>query len=590
MSTDSAADERVSGWSTEVRRVVRLMAGDWVDTAEREWDQHAASERVLVTVHGVYNAGKSSLLKRILVEDGTECPPWLAIGARPTTFDVHRVESGGLVWVDTPGTGTGDERHDRLGADALVLTDAVLVVLNPQLQHEDVRQVLAQVDGTFYTAATRRPLFPDGALVVAVGLMDAAGVSAEDDLDGYRDLVSRKEQQLRAALAGPDRTSSPPTLHFVAADPDHVGRRPHPAPADYAASSGWDGVAALRRDLGALGGRIGELRPATEVRFWSHLADRARRAATEESEQLTAVLGEAQRQRERVRLWLDQLDTIDRAARVKLQELLYRDITTVGVRVTDAQASRVLIEEQVTATVAAWSADFGGQLDKLAREASTELRAQLERPAAGALRRYLDELSDVGGVVDTERGGAVHRLIGQFETHAKSVARGGYKLLHGLSVEEARTELTHLRQLDAENQARYFARAKTPFADADQARATELGLRRLEVVEDLLPVVLELASAITADVRDSRVEQRRREARENAGRHAELVTARVLHGGDELNAWVDAVAGLREGLGSLGPDEPIVADAVARRQLLDDVVDALTALLAEPPRVVGRAG
>ena len=120
-------------WESAVREQVRLVAGDWVDEVATAWSTFAAETRIQVVLHGGYDSGKTSLIKRFLVEDGTPLPDGLEVGARPTSYQVQRIASGDFVWVDTPGTDSGNADHDALAEEALTLADAVLVVLSPQL-------------------------------------------------------------------------------------------------------------------------------------------------------------------------------------------------------------------------------------------------------------------------------------------------------------------------------------------------------------------------------------------------------------------------------------------------------------------------
>ena len=64
--------------------------------AESHARWHAARDdaALQVTVFGVYDAGKSSLIKRLLVELGAPVPDWLTISARPETYAATRVEAG----------------------------------------------------------------------------------------------------------------------------------------------------------------------------------------------------------------------------------------------------------------------------------------------------------------------------------------------------------------------------------------------------------------------------------------------------------------------------------------------------------------
>jgi len=312
-------------WRSAVTDQVRVVAGAWVDEAAAEWERFAAEPGVQVTVHGGYDAGKTSLIKRLLVEDGTPLPDGLAVGAKPTSDAVQRIASDGIVWVDTPGTAAGNVDHDSLAESALTCADAVLVVLSPQMLSGDQDVLRSVLDGSRYNPEATRPLFPVGSLVIAVAQMDTAGVSPWDDLDGYRRLLDRKGAELRAAL-GPAADVVAGHVHFVAADPDQAGLDEHPTREDYAGNEAWDGIAGLRADLRALLERRAQLRVAAGVRYWSWVADRTRDKAADERGLLDKVLDEGARHDKVVRLYLDELDAIDHAARSRLREKIYDEL------------------------------------------------------------------------------------------------------------------------------------------------------------------------------------------------------------------------------------------------------------------------
>src|SRR5437899_2898593 len=71
-------------------------------------DVRAYAQRTLpvVTLVGAYDSGKSSLIKRILADDGRDVPAWLTISARRETFDVNECEALGCTLRDTPGFST----------------------------------------------------------------------------------------------------------------------------------------------------------------------------------------------------------------------------------------------------------------------------------------------------------------------------------------------------------------------------------------------------------------------------------------------------------------------------------------------------
>jgi len=144
--TATTAD--IDRWVGDVTRCVRDIAGEWAAEAGADWDRHCARPRVCVTVYGSYDSGKSSLLKRFLVTDGTPVPDWLIIGAKPTSDAIDEVDSGGLTWIDTPGFAAGNDQHETLAHRSIVLTDALLVVLPPQMLNTDIGRITGLVDGS----------------------------------------------------------------------------------------------------------------------------------------------------------------------------------------------------------------------------------------------------------------------------------------------------------------------------------------------------------------------------------------------------------------------------------------------------------
>src|SRR5437867_870606 len=93
------------------------------------WDAHAKREGVVVTLFGPYDSGKSSLLKRLLVDDGRTMPDWLTVSGRRETFELQEVVLLGIVIRDTPGIAGGNEQHEVVAREALLLTDVIALVL-----------------------------------------------------------------------------------------------------------------------------------------------------------------------------------------------------------------------------------------------------------------------------------------------------------------------------------------------------------------------------------------------------------------------------------------------------------------------------
>lgn len=284
-------------------------------TGERRlqrWKPFSEIDVPVVTVYGSYaDTGKSSLIRRILIELGQAVPPWLTISARHETFEVNEIRAGGCLLRDTPGfvvdgTDARAQLNTERAEEAVVLTDVAIVTVPPQL-------VTAELP------ALRRPLdqrWVPGSLWFVISRFDEAGVDPEDDPEDYRDLAERKTRELRTALSLDDTIP----VHVVCPDfAQMAGSERNPDPQVWDESRQWDGVAGLVliTQLGASDGSA--LRRAAEERFWRHAV---RQAHVELSDELDKQLDNAvvsDEGEQRRQSWLAQLDTVTRSGEADLR-------------------------------------------------------------------------------------------------------------------------------------------------------------------------------------------------------------------------------------------------------------------------------
>src|SRR4051794_24737158 len=127
-------DTRMNGdWPARVLEGIAEVAGAPArDEVAERWAEHAARDKPEITVLGPYDAGKSSLIRRLLAEDDVAIPDWLTVSARRETFELNEVEGAALTYTDAPGFGSTVERHDAAAEDALAISDAFLLVVPPQ--------------------------------------------------------------------------------------------------------------------------------------------------------------------------------------------------------------------------------------------------------------------------------------------------------------------------------------------------------------------------------------------------------------------------------------------------------------------------
>jgi hypothetical protein len=569
----------VDCWINQVRTQLRVLAGPWVDEADAVWAGFATRPLVRISLHGGYDAGKSSLLKRILVDDGTPIPQWLGVGARPTTSDLDEIESAGLTWVDSPGMAAGRVAHDGLAEQALMLTDGLLVVLPPQLLSGDANHLPSLLDGSFHNPFARRPLFPTGALAVAVAQLDTAGVNPEDDPEGYQQLLERKRTELAVALDRAGVALPAKSLHLVAADPDQAGLLAHPTEEDYAGREAWDGVADLRAAMQALAPRHAELRSAAAARYWSRLGSEAHARAEAERHQLEEVTDGARRAQQATDLLLTELQALDEAARSQLHDRLRAALDRLTLPAGDPDAQRHQLEEQLDLTVDAWLADHGGRLEQFARASVADQQLRAERPGSAALRTYLDALLNdlaVGPPADD----TLRTLLERFGEHSGSLAENAFTLIRGITPHAARAELERFR---AGRVAESVLTGADAITSAEQATAVQHSLGRLEAVTLVLPIALELGRFGLDMLAERKSEQDRIELRAQLRKQADAIARHVLDSGLDMRTWADAVASVRTAILAQQVPAEVTATAQKRQQVLDDVLPALTKLLGEVP-------
>lgn len=218
----------------------------------------------VVAVYGAYDAGKSTLVKRLLVEAHQPVPSWLTISARPETFETNDVEAFGCVLRDTPGIAGGNTRHQNVADRALLDADVTILVMPPQLLTGNRDHVLARITGSAY-----RPtgLFTPESWMFVITKLDE-GEDPSENLPAYHKRLELKRAEWGKLLDSNGLPTDAVPLFAISADPyGVVGDDPCPTPGSYTAGCiEWDGVADLVSALRALPDRLPHLRRWTRLR------------------------------------------------------------------------------------------------------------------------------------------------------------------------------------------------------------------------------------------------------------------------------------------------------------------------------------
>lgn len=354
--------------------------------ADEQWQRFASISEPVVTVYGAYDTGKSSLLRRLVVDSGVEVPEWLTISARHETFEVNEVRAAGCLLRDTPGfvTGAEDARADmntQLANNAVELTDVAIVTVTPQL---------ATAEFTALQALVRRDWAP-GSLWFVISRFDEAGVDPESDVDGYRERAQRKTEELRRAL---ELAESVPVFVVSQDFAQMAGSERNPDPRLWDEFRGWDGIADLHKALSTLSSRGGSsLRASAAQRFWRQSIANSLEGLHRE---IAKYMSHENFSDEGLRLrqsWVAQLNALQSSAEADLRGKISE---TIGQAVDD-QRDADAIQKSLNATIDFWYGLQERKIEKLLRNVDDTMALERQRPSWKELEELAESIRAQAG-------------------------------------------------------------------------------------------------------------------------------------------------------------------------------------------------
>ena len=509
---------------------------------ERDFVAHASRPLPVVTVVGAYDSGKSSLIKRALVDDGRDVPPWLTVSARRETFEVRESEAFGCTLRDTPGISAGNAEHDQLALEALALSDAIVVAVSPQLLTSERDAVLDILSGRVFTP--RGTAFPPSGLHVVVSRMNEAGIDPLDDPDGYAKLAERKLEELREVIRRGGVDPSTIRFHAVCADPfGRTGRIAQPTHGDFDEARAWDGVAGLEEALSEMPASLPALRVGASERYFALAAMKARSLVDDELERQQLALDTCQSDLERLALLEKQLDALSISARLSLEGLVEEEIQSAarmhGLSLADITREA---EQTLRKALERWHDQNDAAISKLAREAGEEIAARRESPG----RRSLDDVLAQGGRADERTEKGVVDGLRRFGPHLVAAVRSLHEMALGMSLEEARSELARIDALGGFEQYLKATGRRRLVHDTAQAEDLDLAVTLHGAIAAVGPILLEFAALYSDDQRERRVAAERAQRLEEL--RARIDEAARSIAASEWRHWEQRVAAFRASL------------------------------------------
>ncbi|MEX0745350.1 MAG: GTPase domain-containing protein [Phycisphaeraceae bacterium] len=337
---------------------------------ERQWETLQEIEVPVITLYGAYDTGKSSLLRRLIVDSGGDVPEWLTISARHETFEVSQIEVASCMVRDTPGfvPGGADVRagaNSELAADAVRLTDIGMVVLTPQLATAEFLALKELVDSGWVP----------GSLWFVISRFDEAGIDPESDITGYRALGQRKIAELRSALNLDESVA----IFVVCQDFAQMAGAERSLDASFWSDSReWDGMDHLETavaDVGRSG--LAPLRDAAAMRFWSQAVASTMAQLSREVEDYRALLTVCDVGLSRRESWFAQLADVQESAEADLRGKIGEAVSEA---VHDPTAAGMMAGT-IKTTLDLWFRDQERQVHKLLQAIQVAISTERKRPS-----------------------------------------------------------------------------------------------------------------------------------------------------------------------------------------------------------------
>jgi len=399
-------NNKMEVWTKESWEILSEFSGTKkiVDDAKLQWEEYQKSKNLRLVVFGAYNAGKSSLMKRLLVENGTDIPDWLIISGKRETFEVNMVCSNGFEFIDTPGLSSGTDEHDVISLDILNLSDAYIWVLPPQLITSEPKKYFDILGA--YAGKNELVMSILNSTIVTITSIDEAGIDPSENLDGFKDLVKNKIEEFKKLLKSNSVNDIPIAIHGISPDPHQlVKNKPQATPKDYDGYSDWDGINTLQNTLDSVLKDREILRSRAGARFVAYFANEVKTQITEEIKDLELIIEGLISEIEHHEIYKENIDV----KRKHLLASLHRDIEEELLSVSRASSKFTPetlknLEESLIKVVDEWAKLGNSEFEKLINEFEVSIDERIKKPSFKGLIDLIDRI-EVNGEGDGKHSG-----------------------------------------------------------------------------------------------------------------------------------------------------------------------------------------
>ena len=187
---------------------------------------------------GDYSSGKTSFIKRLLIDAGLPLPPTIEVRADPTTDSSHSYEWEQALLVDSPGLQSSNAAHTDVALKAIADASILICLFQPNLlvgSTEALERVLKGDPAQGLAPKLDRTIF-------VIHRADELGADPDLVPEQYVQLCRRKKLELQQALASRGISVAEDRIVCMAADPHQlVGDRRDVNAHEFDRYREWDG-------------------------------------------------------------------------------------------------------------------------------------------------------------------------------------------------------------------------------------------------------------------------------------------------------------------------------------------------------------
>lgn len=533
-------------WFDEIDKVLRdILGAQGTDAIAEDWQLRGDVAGPVVTVFGAYDAGKSSLLKRLLVEAGEPVPDWLTISARRETFEIGEANAYGCTFRDTPGIAGGNEEHEAIAREALGVSDVILLVLPPQLLTGDRDAVLAVISGKIFSPSGM-PM--GGAVRTVIARLDEGSVDPTDDVEGYREFVAGKRAEWHELLSKQQLTQSDRDVFTVAADPYQlVGNDPAPLRESYGeAYRAWDCIDQLIVALSALPSQLPSLRAASRHRFYRMRLQVVQESVQQQLGELSLEREQLSNRHEGIALQREQLAALLKAARAALDAAVEETLLTATRAQVSVETINDFLVPRLDQAIALWWNEQNAILKRQISEMDSRLADRNQAASSSGAQRMPNRNQKVAR--ESEHRPQYGRQLDSLYQKTKGLLQEHHENQLGMSFSKAREQLGKLETAGTFEEYQRTVGKSTKFKTPESADKAKEVLKTHAWL-NMVPAVIELGglvvNVVQAQKQAAEEKRRREELRDLLHKQAKLIADGAWKSwsepASEFQQWLDTL-------------------------------------------------